>query len=432
MQFCRGVIKVLWSLSKVKHPNLRRILWISMSQLETTYCDHTNTSPDMGTSSVGQMLGAGGWTLDIISYVRSYSFQDADNNMLLIIWGAFSLLLALCCSPGRRVGGGRVAAWLTGRHRLAALVQTDRGEVLPSICKLLSSATNCAGEWSETMALSIIVMWTQTQTKVLWCYFSCETTGLMLKWNKDLHIALDLSQPWSLFAKLPRAGRSGHQLTAFSGFPLLCSGWQLTALPPVHSCTELTQDCPRLASSSLRCSSSGAPSHGPAPWLPASPADDWRPFLPRSLPPAATSVTRHQAVKYSSQPAQPSPAQPSPAQPSTTPSPIVIVTHTSTANHHNHHQEHFTMYNHVMFQPLCEPSHHPGLILICFRECGDNYQWLSKLQQQWSSFNISQWNILFLMKLHVKHWAEVWSGELKGKSYFLIFLFSEPIKICHL
>ena len=76
----------------------------------TTYCAHTNTTPDMGTSSVGQMLCAGHWAPAIISYVRSYSFQDADNNMLLIIWGAFSLLLALCCSPGRRVGGGRVAA----------------------------------------------------------------------------------------------------------------------------------------------------------------------------------------------------------------------------------------------------------------------------------------------------------------------------------
>ena len=82
---------------------------------------------------------------------------------------------------------------------------------------------------------------------------------------------------------------------------------------------------PRL--SSLRCSSSGAPSHGPAPWLPASRADDWRPFLPRSLPPAATSVTRHQAVKYSSQPAQPSPApHPAPLSLSHTPArPIITI-----------------------------------------------------------------------------------------------------------
>ena len=62
-----------------------------------------------------RLLGAGlWWTLEIISYVRSYSFQDADNNMLLIFWGRSFFVAGSVLQPGAVGGwgqGSRLINW---------------------------------------------------------------------------------------------------------------------------------------------------------------------------------------------------------------------------------------------------------------------------------------------------------------------------------
>ena len=85
---------------------------ISMSQLESINCDHTLTR---GHHQWDRLLGAGlCWTLEIISYVRSYSFQDADNNMLLIFWGRSFFVAGSVLQPGAVGGwgqGSRLINW---------------------------------------------------------------------------------------------------------------------------------------------------------------------------------------------------------------------------------------------------------------------------------------------------------------------------------
>ena len=76
---------------------------ISMSQLESINCDHTQSSPDMGHI----ISGTDCWVLDIISYVRSNSFQDADNNMLLIFWGRSFFVAGSVLQPGAVGGWGQ-------------------------------------------------------------------------------------------------------------------------------------------------------------------------------------------------------------------------------------------------------------------------------------------------------------------------------------
>ena len=261
--------------------------------------------------------------------------------MLLIFWGRSFFVAGSVLQPGA-VGG-----WGQGSRLINWPAQTrcpgsdwSRWSVAKCL-QLLSSPTNCAGEWSETRALSIIAMWTQTQTKVLWCYFPCETNGLMLSWSETkictfLCTSVNLDDYLQSYPGLGAADISWQLSPAF-----LC-WWAAAAADGAASTAQLHRAdtgtvlaSPPRPVAHLQVLITTVPSQPTA----ASVSCWWLATVFTPIP--ATSHHQHQHSETSGSKVQ-QPAQPSPAQPSTTPSPIVIVTHTSTANHRNHHQEHFT------------------------------------------------------------------------------------------
>ena len=101
-----------------------------------------------------RLLGAGlCWTLEIISYVRSYSFQDADNNMLFIFWGRSFFVAGSVLQPGAVGGWGQGSCLINWRAQLE--LQT---KVIRRFPKILQSRRRPllgpSPGWKRLLALS--------------------------------------------------------------------------------------------------------------------------------------------------------------------------------------------------------------------------------------------------------------------------------------